>query len=279
MVDKKIFGFLGILSVAFVLMIIDISTPTTIIPPILKFVILLLALFFNLLALSTRFYSYLIIPMIKQRSRRIVLSNEDPYWIATSADSILRKEGDEFIATVYVKIPVYRSATEMTPEEKLDFTRQNSRLVALSREPTRFTAELRVMNKDSYLQIIRDMLNESQNEENKLVEQNAPETDLERARGKSTMWTNMLDVISKTPSLEMGTYATVSGIGTQEFEAVGQAQQRARELMSGVASLFGVTPSIVTGDMLLRFVEPEYMIPYSTITEQIAKGIREQMIK
>ena len=251
------------------------AVPSPVLSPILAVITLVIAVF----AFATKYYTYLMVPALKMKGRTIVLSADEPFIIAPNNAAILMHEGQEVYASAFVKIPLYRSATEMTPEEKLDFTRQNSRLVALSREPTRFTAELRVMNKDSYLQIIRDMLNESQNEENKLVEQNAPETDLERARGKSTMWTNMLDVISKTPSLEMGTYATVSGIGTQEFEAVGQAQQRARELMSGVASLFGVTPSIVTGDMLLRFVEPEYMIPYSTITEQIAKGIREQMIK
>lgn len=279
MVEKKFFAFLGVLAVAIVFVIIDISTPTTIVSPPIKFLILLLAIFFDLLALSTRFYSYLIMPIIKQRKRRIILSNDDPYWLATSADSILHKEGEDFIATVYIKIPLYRSATEMSPEEKLDFTHLNSRLVALSREPTRFTTELRVMNKDDYLATLREMQAKSQDEENRLLERNAPQTDLGRARGKSTMWANMLDLIAKTPSMEMITYATVSGLGAQEFEAVGQAQQRARELMSGVAALFGITPSIVTGTALLSFVEPEYVIPYSTISEQITKGIREQMMK
>ena len=106
----------------------------------------------------------------------------------------------------------------MAVDEKLDFTRQNSRLVALSKEPTRFTTELRVMNKDDYLSTLRDMLAKSQDEENKLLEKNAPEIELARARGKSTMWANMLDLISKTPSMEMSTYATVSGLGAQVEE-------------------------------------------------------------
>ena len=278
MVDKKIFAFLGIMAVGLLLLIIDISMPNTVISPPLKILILILAIFFDLLALSSRFYSYLIIPMLKQRKRHVIINKEEPYFLASSGDAILHKEGENYIATIYIKIPLYRSATEMTTEEKLDFTHQNSRLIALSKEPIRFTTELLVMNKDSFIQTLRDMISAAQDEENRLVQGNAPASAIERARGKASMWSNVLDITSKSLSLEMSTYATVSGIGAQEFEAVGQAGQRARELMSGVASIFGVTPSIITGDGLLRFVEPEYLIPYSTISEQISKGMRAQVL-
>lgn len=278
MVDKKIFAFLGIMAVGILLLVFDISMPNTILSPPLKIVILIFAIFFDLLALSSRFYSYLIIPIMKQRKRNVVISKEEAYFLASSGDAILHKEGENYIATIYIKIPLYRSATEMTAEEKLDFTHQNSRLIALSKDPIRFTTELLVMNKDSYIQTLRDMISAAQDEENRLVQNNAPASDIERARGKAGMWSNMLDITSKSLSLEMSTYATVSGVGVQEFEAVGQAGQRARELMSGVASIFGVTPSIITGDGLLRFVEPEYLIPYSTISEQINKGMRAQVL-
>jgi hypothetical protein len=70
----------------------------------------------------------------------------------------------------------------------------------------------------------------------------------------------------------------VSAVGSKEYEAVSIAQQKAREIMSGIGSVFGVTPSIITGPGLLKFVEPEALIPFSTVTEQINKEVQEQVI-
>jgi hypothetical protein len=92
------------------------------------------------------------------------------------------------------------------------------------------------------------------------------------------MWHHMLDSVSKTTSFELVNYASVSASGEKEFEAMTAVQQKAREIMSAIAAVFGVSPSIMTGTTILRFVEPEYLIPYSTATEQITKSIREEVI-
>jgi hypothetical protein len=65
----------------------------------------------------------------------------------------------------------------------------------------------------------------------------------------------------------------VSARGGKEFEAVSIAQQRARELMSGVGAIFGVTPAVVTGPDLLKLIEPEYLIPFSTVSETINRNV------
>lgn len=276
--DKKIFIFLGFVAGAIVLILIDISVPSLILAPGWKFLLLMIAFFFDGIAYASRYYSYLFGPLVRQRKRNIVLSNEDAYWLASSSDAILHKRGEDFIATVYVKIPLYRSATEMTEEEKLDFTKQISRLVSLSREPVRFTSQLHVMNKDNYIRSLRSTISSVENEEARLVTSGtAKETEIERVRGQASMWHHMLDNVAGTTSFELVNYAAVSALGSKEFEAISAAQQRGRELISGISALFGVTPSIVTGELLLRFVEPEYLIPYSTVSEQISKSIREQV--
>jgi len=276
--QKKLFLFLGLFGASLFIVVIDISISTAILSPILKFIILLIAFFVDTLAISSRFYSYLILPIFKQMKRNVVLSKEDPYWIASSSDSILHKEGEEYIATVYIKIPLYRSETEMAPEEALEFAHQTSRLLGQSRTPIRFTHEMRIMDKDAYLDTIKNMISEVENEESQLMAQNASAAELSKVRGKLSMWRGIFDNMSKSSSLELLIYSSVSGKGGQEFEAVGVAQQRAREAISAVSSIFGITPSIVTGDELKKFVEPEYMIPYSTISEQITKNIREEVV-
>ncbi|MGI0133958.1 MAG: hypothetical protein ACREBW_03250 [Candidatus Micrarchaeaceae archaeon] len=276
--EKKIFIFLGLLGLSFILLALAVALPNTLGFDVLKLVILLFAVLADVLAFASRYYAYLMIPMFRQRRRFIILNDQSAYWLSSSADSVLQKEGDEFIATVYINVPLYRSATEMTDEEKITFTQQVSRLVGLSRDPARFTSELYVMNKDSYIQKLRDTINEVENEEAKATQGGASQSDVERVRGKLAMWRKMLDNVSKSTSLELTSFAAVSARGGKEFEAVTLAQQKARELMSGIGSTFGVTPSIVVGGEILKFIEPEYLIPFSTVSEQISKNVQEEVI-
>ncbi|MDE1833055.1 MAG: hypothetical protein KGH58_01410 [Candidatus Micrarchaeota archaeon] len=276
--DKKLLVFLGLLGLSFILLLIASFIPLSIATDVVKLLILAVAVVANVLAFSSRYYLYMILPLFQQRTRNITLSDQSPYWLSSTSDSILRKEGDDFLATVYINIPLYRSATEMSDEEKLDFAQQVSRLVGISKEPTRFTTQLYVMNKDSYIQKLRDTITMVEEEEAKLVASNAAQSEIERVRGKSAMWRKMLDNVGRGSSLELSSYAALSARGGKEFEAISMVQQKARELMSGIGATFGVSPNIVLGNELLKFVEPEYLIPFSTISEQITKNIQEEVI-
>ncbi len=275
--DKKLFVFLGFLGASIAIILTDVSAPSTTISPTLKILLLIVGLFFDALAYASRYYTYLLLPIVKQRKRFIVLSDEDPYWLSTTNDALVHKEGEDFLATVYVKIPLYVSATEMNDDEKINFTKQISRLVSLSRDPIRFTTQVNIMNKDAYLSSLRATLGGVENEEAELTAKNAPQKMLDRARGKASMWRHMFDNVNAAQSLEMVLYGSVSAIGSKEFEATSMAHQRARELMSGIAAVFGVNPSILTGEAILKAVEPEHLIPYSTISEQMGKALREQV--
>ena len=270
--------FVGLILASAVLMGIVMFVPSLLLPSYIKIILFLISLVLDAMAFSSRYYSYLIGPLLKHRKKHVILSNENPYWLAQSGDTILRKAGENFIATVYISIPLYRSATEMEDDEKLDFSQQISRLVGLSKDPMRYTSEHYVMNKYSYIQKLKERITMTENDEAELQSKDAPKNELDRVRGKLAMWRNMLDSIGKGFSFELSTYMTVSATGAKEYEASSLAQQKAKELMSGVGSIFGVPPSIITGPDLLRFVEPEYLLPISTVTEQISKNIQEQVI-
>ena len=278
MVEEKHFVFLGFFLLSVSVLVIAISLPKTPLFNAIKLALLIVSIILDIAALSSRYYTYLILPTVRQRKRHIVLSDQNPYWLSTSADSILQKERSDYIATVYINIPLYMSATEMSDDEKINFSRQISLLVGLSRDPVRFTSELYVMNKDSYIQKLRDTIGAVENEEATLTQNHASDSELERVRGKQSMWRKMLYNISKTTSFELISFVTVSARGTKEFEAINLAQQRARELMVGIGATFGVTPNIVVGDELLKFIEPEFLIPFSTVSEQITTKMEQQVI-
>ncbi len=276
--EKKVLVFLGLLALSAVFLALAASLPSGLIFSIIKVPLLFLALLLDVLAFSSRYYTYLMIPFFEQRRRNVVLSTEQPYWISTTSDSIMTKVGEEFIATMYINIPLYISSTEMNDDEKLAFSKQISALVGISKDPVRFTTELYVMNKDSYIQQLRDMISGVENEESALLAKEASQSELERVRGKLSMWRKMLDNVSKATSLELASFASLSARGSKEFEAINIAQLKAKELMSGIGALLGVSPNIVIGNDLLKFVEPEFLIPYSTISEQISKNIQEQVV-
>lgn len=276
--DNRIFIFLGFFGIAIVLLVTIVSISLDVISPLDKILLLIVAFFFDALAFSTRFYAYLLMPVVTQRKRNLVLSVEDAYWLSSTSDAIIHKEGDSYAATMFIKIPIYRSGTEMTDQEKLEFTNQIARIVSSAENPVMMTSQLHIMNKDDYINSLRSTASASELEEASLFSKNVSDAEIQRVRGKSSMWHHMLDNVSKSVSLELVNYATVSAKGDKEFEAITAVQQRARETMSGLAAVFGVQPSVMTGSSILRFVEPEFLIPYSTATEQITKTIREEVV-
>lgn len=278
MVEEKHFVFLGFFVLSIATLVLAITLPNTTTIDALKLVLLILAIIFDVIALSSRYYTYLLLPTVRQRRKHIVLSTQNPYWLATSGECILQKDRNDYIATVYINIPLYRSATEMNDEEKLNFSRQVSILAGLSRDPVRFTSEMYVMNKDLYIQKLRDTIGSVENEEAMAMQSHATDSELERVRGKLSMWKKMLYNVSNTTSLELISFATVSAKAGREFEAINIAQQKARELIVGIGSTFGISPNIVVGDELLKFVEPEFLIPFSTVSEQLATKMEQQVV-
>ena len=87
------------------------------------------------------------------------------------------------------------------------------------------------------------------------------------------MWKKILDHIGSKSSMELVTFVAISATGSKEYEAITIAQQKAKELMNGIGTILGVTPNIIVGAEILKLVEPEYLIPLSTISEEITKKI------
>ncbi len=141
------------------------------------------------------------------------------------------------------------------------------------KEPIRYTVQLNLIDKDSYLQTIKDKINQKEDILSQKLNENAETKEIEKVKGEIAMWRNIADHISAVKAYEFVEFATASGTGDTESNAIIMAQQKARDVISGVGSIFGITPTIVVGRELLKFVEPEYIIPYITATEEISKNV------
>jgi hypothetical protein len=277
--ETKVIIFIGFMALAFIFLAAAVSIPNSNIAlGLVKIIILIIGIIFDILAFSSRYYTYLIVPMFTQRTRHIILSNERAYWLSQTGDAVLTKDGEDYIATMYIGIPLYVSSTEMGDDEKLNFARQVGRLASVTKDPARITTELYIMNKDSYIQRLRDMINSVENQEAKLTEENASSGEISKVHGALAMWKKMLENISKVTSLELMSFVSISARGQKEYEAVNIAHQKSMELMSGIGATMGVLPNLVVGNDILKLIEPEFMVPYSTISEQITKNLQEQVI-
>jgi len=270
--NPKIFLIVGFLLLGLVLAVIAAFIPFGLLTAIPKFLIFILALASVVVGFSCRYYSYLIGPLVNQRRKHIVLSDQSAYYLASTGDAIVSKRGEDFLATTYINIPMYVSATEMTDEERERFSNQISRLVSVNKDVARFSAVLRVMDKDDYLKKIKELIGSAENDESVAVAKN-DEVAMGRARGKLSMWKKILDNIGSKSSMELVTFVSISATGSKEYEAITIAQQKAKELMNGIGTILGVTPNIIVGAEILKLVEPEYLIPLSTISEEITKKI------
>jgi energy-coupling factor transporter transmembrane protein EcfT len=270
--NPKVILIMGFLFAGLITAAVAAYIPFDAVTAIPKFLLFILGMGFVIVGFSSRYYSYLIAPILRQRSRHIVLSDQVPYWLATTGDCIVSKRAEDFIATAYINIPLYVSSSEMADEERERFSNQISRLVGVNKEPVRFSSVLRIMDKDDYLKKIKELIGNAENEESLAMQKNDPVA-LERARGKLSMWKKILDHIGSKSSMELVTFASVSATGGREYEAITIVQQQAKDLMNGIGTILGVTPNIIVGSEILKLVEPEYLIPLSTISEEITKKI------
>lgn len=265
--DILIFGIF--IAIGFALAIVATVTSTT----ILKFLLGLLAIFFALLGFFMKFYSYMagpILAAIKKGAKEIIINEKEPFVLAPNGNAILKEEGGYFYATVFVRLPVYNSSTEMDDNEKLDFSNIFSKAISMSKNPIKITTQLNILDKDEYVEKVREKLNNAEIRYNTVTSnKDSKPQEVERVKGEVTMWHNLLDNILGVDSFIPISYIAVTAIGGNEEEATSMALQRANEIIAGVNSLYGVVANIITTPELFLLIEPDRMIPSSTISKQI----------
>lgn len=234
----------------------------------LALVLAVVALVATLVAYATKDYFFLFDSMLHMKNMTAVIDGNDPFYMAPSGDAIVVRRGEEVYATAFVKVPIYSSSTEMADEDRYNFSLLFARMISISKTPMRVSSQLHPINKDDYIARINAKLNESEVRYNTLQgDKTADPKALDRVKGEVTMWRNMLDNVSRSNSQELEVYASITAIGGSEEEAINLVAIKADEIAAGISATLGITATIVTGDEMLVFIEPDYMIPPTTISE------------
>ncbi len=241
------------------------------IPPIYSafgIFVAMVSLLFAILSFALKDYAYLIDPILRMKGGSLVLDTNEPFYIAANSKAIVIRSPSLVYATSYIKIPIYKSSTEMTDEEKFNFATVFSRAISISTTPMRLSSQLHMVNKDEYLKVITDRLNEVEDRYNALLgDPNAQKPSVDRVKGEVNMWHNLLDNVTKSNSQAQIAFATVTSFGANEDEAVNLATIAADEISAGISAALGVPATVANGDEMLLFIEPDYLIPPATVTE------------
>ncbi|MDE1851216.1 MAG: hypothetical protein KGH69_00820 [Candidatus Micrarchaeota archaeon] len=268
--DIQILTLVLLLSVVFALGVFISLIPAQLWP--VSVVLAIIALALDVIAFANKFYFYLAEPLRKMKNRVITIQQEDSFYMYPSGSAIAIRNGSEVTASAFVKIPVYRSATEMTDEEKMNFARLFARVVTMSKYPIRISAEQYVINKDEFIDKISKKLSDAQQKYTSITSnKDAPRNEVDRIEGELTMWHNLFANVTKARSQGQMAFAMVSAVGASEEEAVNLATQKAEEIAAGISATLGITAAVAHGEEILAFLEPEYMIPPTTVTEMMKK--------
>jgi hypothetical protein len=247
--------------------------------PVLSTILIIIALPLDVLAFSVRFYSYLFIPFVKQKKGVVTLDSHEPYILSPSGNALVTRIEETVYASVFIKIPIYKSASEMTDEEKISFSKLFGRIATLSATPIKITSQMYTINKDEYINKIKEKLDKAEVRYNQVKEdKNATKEAIERVNGEVTMWHNMFDSIVKTESHALITFAMVTAEGGSNEEAINIATQNAEEIMAGIGATLGITPVIAEQSDILLFVDPDKSIPFSTVIEQITEENKSSVV-
>lgn len=238
---------------------------------VLSGILAMLALLAALVAFLTKNYIYLFNSVLKKKGSNLVVFGGEAFTMAQSGTSIVRREGENVYASAFIKIPIYRSATDMTKEEKTELSKLFGRILTLGKVPVKLSAEMYTVNKDEYIKKLRGVLNQAEERYRNLQSQGgeSQRAALERARGEVTMWRNLMNSVSTSHSQALMLTAMVSAIGGNDEEASNIAYQRAEELAGGISATLGINAYVAKGSEILTIIEPEYMIPVETVSERI----------
>jgi len=216
-------------------------------------------------------YGYLLVPYFTTRAN-IIEVHDGGYEINPAQDAIVKKIGDEFFASVFVQIKMFRSTTERTEEENVIYVDSFERAVSQIKYPVKVGMVLFAKEISKYREDIETKKYEAQLRLQRLRESNEPDViAIDRLEKEAAMWESQITRIA-TGERPMGmiSYLMVTGNGVTRDAAVAVAKNRAAEVKTLFANALNVDVDYLYGDDMKKCFEMEFLLPPTT------KAIKEK---
>ncbi len=214
-------------------------------------------------------YDYMMVPLITQKTRTVTLSDFGNYELPPAQDVIVKQIGNNYYASSFLGIEIFKSPTEEPREETMKYNEFFERAVS----------SLRHVTKIAYLIQVEDISKKRQEIELKRADAQAK---LSRERqkpldkeGKQRMaidayekefeiWDRQLIKISKgRKPMGIVAYGMATAVGVSKDAAISNVRAYAEEVKIAIANSLNVDVKVLSGDELLKCFEWESFFPTS----------------
>lgn len=210
------------------------------------------------------FYSWgnIYVPFLTRGQRDIRVKYD--FEMSPAEEAIIRQEGDDYVATVFMSVDVYETMTNKSDEEMKEYTQYFERTISSLKDPVKVSTILYERDMAKYLRTIEDRkaavdMKIAQERQKKKVDEIAVEV-LERER---LMWERMLESMYKSmnrPRAVSYVIAT-SARGASKDAAVSAAKVRAREIKATFSGGMSVRVDELSHNRMKSCYDWEFMVP------------------
>lgn len=209
-------------------------------------------------------WGYIFIPFFTKRAN--IVEVHDGLWELTPAqDAIVKKVGDQYYASVFLHLKMYRSTTEKTQEENIVYVDSFERAISNIKYPVKIGEVLYAKEMGKYREDVETKRYEAQLKLQREREKTEPDVlALDRLEKEVAMWEAQLNrIISGERPMGLIAYAMTTGLGITKDAAVAIAKNQAAELKTLLANALNIEVAYLYGEDMRKCFELEYAVPPS----------------
>ncbi|MCX8200084.1 MAG: hypothetical protein N3G76_01305 [Candidatus Micrarchaeota archaeon] len=179
-------------------------------------------------------------------------------------DAVLRQEGEEYVASVFMSVDVYETMTNKSDDEVKDYTQYFERTISSLKDPVKISTVLYERDMGKYVRAIED---EKAKVDMKIAaekqKKKPDERTIEVLERERLMWERMLEAMYKSPNKPRAiTYLLqTSARGISKDSAVNAAKVRAREIKATFSGGMSVRVDDLTHNRMKACYDWEFMSP------------------
>jgi hypothetical protein len=257
-ISTKYYAY-GMIVAGMLIFFVILSTPGT---GSLKSVATILAALSAVLSFVLFKWGYLLIPYLTKRANIIEVPSPG-YELTPAQDAVIKKVGDNYYASVFIHIKMYRSTTEKSAEENVVYVDSFERAIASVRFPVKIATIVFAKDISKYREDVETKRYESQLRLQR--EREKPEPDilsLDRLEKEVAMWEAQLSrITSGERPMGLISYAMTTGVGVTKDAAVAVAKNQAAELKTLLANALNVEVGYLIGEDMKKCFDMQFMIP------------------
>ncbi len=207
-------------------------------------------------------WGYVFLPFFTKRAN--IIEVHDGIWETTPAqDAIVKKVSDEYYASIFLHIKMYKSTTERSQEENMVFIDSFERAISNIKYPIKISTLLFAKDIAKYREDIETKKYEAQLKLQREKEKSEPDVlALDRLEKEVGMYEAELNrIVSGDRPMGLIAYAMTTGTGVTKDAAVAVAKNQAAEIKTLLANALNVDVSYLYGEDMKKCYDMEYMIP------------------